>query len=108
MKNFAHDFAKNIWSKRIDYNYRNGRGLHRYYVIINCFGKELKFEFHHLKPSLVANLCGKRFYETFDIPGTPPKSKMTEFKELIVTECKHQFKVHQVDLEDSLIPENLY
>ena len=108
MQNFYHDYANNIWSKTVTFSYTTGKGLHRYYAKINCNGKALQFEFHHLKKILVSKICGKSFYETRDILGCPPKSKMPEFREKIVNECRHQFEIHQVTWDESLIPEKLY
>ena len=108
MKDYMGDYVHNKWSKRVNFNYRNGTGLHRYYVIINCIEKKLSFEFHHLKKSLISRVCGKSFYETIDIPGTPPKKYMDEFMDMIRSECIYQFKCHQQEWSNDLIPDNLY
>lgn len=105
---FYRDFVNNRWKKRVEYSYRTGNGLHRYYAIVSCEKKNIKIDFHHLKKCLVSKVCNKSFYETLDIPGVPPKKYMSEFRNKIVEECKYQFKVHQEDWDDSLIPDNLY
>ena len=108
MSDFYSDYLHNRWSRRVNYSYRTGCGLHRFYVIINCVEKTLSFEFHHLKKSLVSRICGKNFYEVLDIPGCPPKKRMDAFMRLIVDECKYQFKCHQQEWSNDLIPDNLY
>ena len=107
-RDYMGEYVHNIWSQRIDYKYTDGKGLHRYYVIVSCVEDKLSFEFHHLKQGLTANICGKRFYDSFDIPGCPPKKRMGELRELIVNECSYQFRRHQRDWDESLVPTNLY
>ena len=96
------------WQKRVDFSYTNGRGKHRYYAIITAERDFIKIEYHHLKKSLVSIICGKYFYETIDIPGSPPKKHMEEFRRIIVSECKYQMKRVGDMWDDSLIPENIY
>ena len=72
------------WQKRVDYSFTNGRGKHRYYALITAEKDFIKIEYHHLKRSLVSIICGKHFYDTIDIPGSPPKKHMEEFRNKIL------------------------
>ena len=96
------------WKKRVDYSFTNGRGIHRYYAIITAERDFINIEYHHLKKSLVSIICGKYFYDTIDIPGSPPKKHMKEFRNRIISEAKYQMKRVGDTWDDSLIPENIY
>ncbi len=96
------------WQKRVDYSFTNGRGKHRYYALITAEKDMIKIEYHHLKRSLISIICGKRFFETIDIPGSPPKKHMEEFRRIIVSECKYQMRLVGDTWDESLIPKNIY
>lgn len=96
------------WRCRVNYFYSTGKRKHMYYAVLVAEKDGIKIEFHHLKKVLISIVCGKAFYETFDIPGCPPKKYMKDFRDKIVSECKYQMQRIGDIWDDSLIPENLY
>ena len=96
------------WQKEVPYTYTNGTGCHRYYAIVTAEREGITIQFRHKKKSLVSRICGRSFYEVFDIPGCPPKKHMEEFRDKIVSEAKYQMSRVKDIWDDSLISENLY